>query len=123
MKFTYSKKEKLKSKKLITKLFEEGKSVSAFPLKLIYLQTKYSDDTVTKTMVSVGKRNFKHAVDRNQIKRLLRESYRVNKETYFNNLTTQYAFMILYIGKERPTLVQIESRMKRLFKKFSDKIS
>ena len=123
MKFTYPKQEKLKSKKLIDQLFTEGQSVSAFPLRLVYLGTTFDDAVIAKTGVSVSKRNFKTAVDRNHIKRLLREVYRLNKATYFNNLTTQHAFMILYIGKEKPSFAQIETSMKRLFEKFSSTLS
>lgn len=120
---TYSKKEKLKSKKLIEQLFTEGQSVSAFPLRLVYLPTTFNDKVIAKTGVSVSKRNFKTAVARNRIKRLLRESYRLNKAAYFNNLTTQHAFMILYIGKDTPTFTQVETRMKLLFEKFLSKSS
>ena len=123
MSATYSKKEKLKSKKLIDQLFTEGQSVSAFPLRLVYLPATFDDDVIVKTGVSVSKRNFKTAVDRNRIKRLLREVYRLNKAVYFNNLSTPHAFMILYIGKEKPTFSQIENRMKVLFEKFSSKTS
>lgn len=123
MKFTYPKKEKLKSKKRIDQLFAEGQSVSSFPLRLVYLGTTFDDDVLVKTGVSVSKRHFKKAVDRNRIKRLLREAYRLNKPLLFNNLTTQHAFMILYIGKEKPTYTQVETRMKRLFDKFLSKIS
>lgn len=123
MSATFPKKEKLKSKKLIEQLFTEGKSVSAFPLRLIYLPTTFNDGIIFKTGISVSKRNFKKAVDRNYIKRLLREVYRVNKTTYFNNISTQYAFMILYIGKEKPTFTQVETQMKRVFEKFSLTIS
>ena len=120
---TYSKKEKLKSKKLIDQLFTEGQSVSAFPLRLVYLGTTFDDDVIAKTGVSVSKKHFKTAVARNRIKRLLREAYRLNKANFFNNLTTQHAFMILYIGKDMPTFVQVESKMKTVFDKFSNKIS
>ncbi|MEP1489036.1 MAG: ribonuclease P protein component [Algibacter sp.] len=123
MTFTYNKKEKLKSKKLIDQMFIEGKSVSAYPLRLVYMPTVFDDNLIAKTGVSVSKRNFKTAVDRNRIKRLLRESYRLNKSVYFNSLTTSHAFMILYIGKEKPTFVQVELKMKQLFDKFSNKIS
>jgi ribonuclease P protein component len=121
--FTYGKKEKLKSKKLIDQLFTEGQSVSAFPLRLVFLETSFEDAIIAKTGVSVSKRHFKTAVDRNRIKRLLREAYRLNKHDYFNNITTQYAFMILYIGKEKPAFEQVEIKMKVLFEKFSNKIS
>lgn len=120
---TYSKKEKLKSKKLIGQLFAEGKSVSAFPLRLVFLPTIFDDNVKAKTGVSVSKRHFKRAVDRNRIKRLMREVYRLNKVNYFNNITTQYAFMILYIGKDIPTLTQVETRMNDLFEKFLTSIS
>lgn len=123
LKFTYGKNEKLKSKKLIEQLFTEGQSVSAFPLRLVFLETTHDDATIiAKTAVSVSKRHFKTAVDRNRIKRLMREAYRLNKGTYFNNFSTQYAFMILYIGKEKPTFAQVENRMHKLFKKFLEKI-
>ncbi|WP_298537729.1 ribonuclease P protein component [uncultured Algibacter sp.] len=123
MSLTYSKKEKLKSKKRIDQLFAEGQSVSVFPLRMVYLPTTFEEPIGAKTGVSVSKRNFKTAVDRNRIKRLLRESYRLNKTRYFNNLTTQYTIMILYIGKDVPTYNQVENKMNLLFQKFSNKVS
>ena len=120
---TFRKSEKLKSKKLIEQMFVEGGSVSAFPLRLVYLETSFEDGVSIKTGVSVSKRNFKSAVDRNRIKRLLREAYRLHKTVYFNNITTQYAFMILYIGNDKPTLTQLETRMKLLFEKFNKAVS
>ncbi len=123
MNFTYGKKEKLKSKKLIDQLFSEGQSVSAFPLRLVFLETPLEEAIVAKTGVSVSKRHFKTAVDRNRIKRLMREAYRLNKTNYFNKISTQYAFMILYIGKEKPTCQQVEKKMNVLFDKFLKKTS
>jgi len=118
MKHTYSRTEKLKSKILIEKLFVEGKSVKAFPLRLIFLETEFQEPIIAKCGVSVGKRNFKNAVDRNRVKRLIREAYRLNKNTYFNNITTQYALMNLYIGNEKPTFEQTDKSMKKLLEKF-----
>jgi len=118
MNASYSKKEKLKSKKLIEQLFTEGQVISVFPLRLVFIKTVFDDGVHLKTGVSVSKRNFKNAVDRNRIKRLMREVYRLNKTAYFNNITTQYAFMILYIGKDKPTFVQVKTKMKLLFEKF-----
>ena len=79
MRFTFRKHEKLKSRKLIGKLFEEGKSVKKFPLRLVYLQTEHTSDSKIQAGFSVPKRNFKRAVDRNRIKRLMREAYRLNQ--------------------------------------------
>jgi ribonuclease P protein component len=123
LKFSFNKKEKLKSKKLIEQLFANGQSVSAFPLRLIFMPTTFNDGVMAKAGVSVSKRQFKTAVDRNRIKRLMREVYRLNKANYFNNISTPYAFMILYIGKDKPTLTQIETRMNHLFEKFLKKVS
>ncbi|RLD28788.1 MAG: ribonuclease P protein component [Bacteroidetes bacterium] len=117
-----SNKEKLKSKKLIEQLFTEGKSVSVHPLRLIFIEASFAEGVKLKVGVSVSKRNFKKAVDRNRIKRLLRECYRLQKHTYFNNITTQYAFMILYIGNDKPIYKHLETKMKLLFKQFLIKV-
>ncbi|TDY13538.1 ribonuclease P protein component [Meridianimaribacter flavus] len=116
--FTYNKKEKLKSKKLIEQLFAEGQSVSAYPLKLIYLPVDFDDSILLKAGVTVSKRKFKNAVDRNRIKRLMREAYRLNKAVIFNNITTQYALMILYIGNDGITFEVLDTKMKVLLNKF-----
>ncbi|WP_370104077.1 ribonuclease P protein component [Winogradskyella sp.] len=121
MRFKYSKKDKLKSKKLIEQLFNEGKAVTVYPLCLIYLKTEFEDGSVLKTGVSVSKRLHKTAVSRNKMKRLLREAYRLNKPLYFNNSSTSYAFMILYLSKDGMTFDEVNDKMKRLFDKFLDK--
>ena len=122
MKNSYSNKEKLKSKKTIERLFKDGDSVSEFPLRLVFLETSFDDDSHIKTAVSVSKKHFKTAVDRNRVKRLMREAYRLNKHIYFNNFTTHYAFMILYIGKTKPTLSLLESKMLVLFDRFRKRV-
>jgi len=123
MKFTFNKKERLKSQKLIEKLFDEGKSITVFPLRMLYLKTDHDDGSTIKTSVSVSKRNFKKAVQRNRIKRLLREAYRLNKPEYFNNITTSYALMILYIGKDATDFDSINAKLKLLLSSFLEKIS
>lgn len=123
MNFKYSKKDKLKSKKLIEQLFTEGKAITAYPLKLIYLKTEFEDKSIIKTGVSVSKRLHKTAVARNNIKRLLREAYRLNKPLYFNNSSASYAFMILYLSKDGTTFDKLNNSMKLLFKKFGEKTS
>lgn len=123
MSFSYPKKEKLKSQKLMDQLFSEGKSVSAFPLRMVYIKTKFNDDVQFKTGVSVSKKNFKNAVDRNRIKRLLREAFRLNKSVYFNNISESYALMILYISKDGTDFDSIETKMKLLLDAFSKKVS
>ncbi len=120
MKFTYNKTEKLKNEKAIGKLFTEGQSISAYPLRLVYLK----NETIgLKVGVSVSKRNFKKAVDRIMIKRLLRENYRLNKNMLIDNNIYGYSFMILYIGKEKPDFKLLNTKMKALFSKFKVHIS
>ena len=123
MSFKYNKKDKLKSKKSIDLLFAEGKSVTAFPLRLVYLETEFNDDSIIKCGVSVSKKLHKKAVSRNRIKRLMREAYRLNRGDFFNNSSTPYAFMILYLSKDGTTFEQLNEAMKKLFNKFLDKTS
>ena len=79
MNFNYPKNEKLKSKITIGLLFSEGKSVSKYPLRLVYHSGALGDEQQLKVGVSVSKKKKKKAVDRNYFKRVLRESYRVNR--------------------------------------------
>ena len=123
MSFKYRKKDKLKSKKRIEQLFNDGRAITVYPLQLIYLKSEFDDDSVLKTGVSVSKRLHKTAVARNTIKRLLREAYRLNKPIYFNNSSTSYTFMILYLSKDGTTFGKLNNSMKLLFDKFIDKTS
>ena len=123
MNASFSRKEKLKSKKLIEQMFIEGHSVTSYPLRLVFLETSFNDGAIIKTGVSVSKRNFKTAIDRNRIKRLLREAYRLHKAVYFNNISGSYALMILYIGKDGTNFDSVETKMKQLLDAFSKKVS
>jgi ribonuclease P protein component len=118
MNFTYPKKEKLKSKITIGLLFSEGKSVSKYPLRLVYHCGPSSDGQQIKMGVSVSKRNFKKAVDRNYFKRILRETYRLNKHILFDNLDTPFSFMFFYQTKERLSYEEINTKTIQLFEKF-----
>ncbi|MEQ8419085.1 MAG: ribonuclease P protein component [Arenibacter algicola] len=123
MSFSFPKKEKLKSKKLIEQLFAEGIGVTNYPIKLVYLKTRFEDDSKYKVGVTASKRNFKSAVKRNRIKRLMRESYRLNKHLIFNNIEGNFAFMFLYLGKEMPSQSKITDTMIPLMRKFVDEIA
>lgn len=123
MDFTFNKNEKLKGEKLIGQLFADGQSVVAYPLRLVYIPIAHLDHVKVKAGVSVSKRNFKNAVDRNRIKRLMREAYRLQKSNYFNNFSGSYALMILYIGKDRTDFETMKLKMKQLFDKFLHKIT
>ncbi|MBT8395164.1 MAG: ribonuclease P protein component, partial [Bacteroidia bacterium] len=68
--------------------------------------------------VSVSKKKFKRAVDRNRIKRLIRETNRLNKKMLIDNNVSGYAFMILYIGDDVPDYKLLNIKTKELFTKF-----
>ena len=118
MKNTLGKEERLKSRKLIERLYAEGNSVKAFPLRMVFLQTKHTSDFPAQVGVSVPKRNFKLAVSRNRIKRLMRECYRLQKEIVYNTIDEPYVFMISYIGKEEWKYDELYLKMEKLLKKF-----
>lgn len=123
MKFTYPKHEKLKSRTLIDQLFSEGKSVSKYPLRLVYAQVGELQDSKIKLGVSVSKKHFKKAVDRNYYKRVLRETYRLNKDLLQDNLEQSYVFMIMYQTKDRLTFQEINEKTIQLFEKFQKAIN
>ena len=118
MKHTLGKEERLKSKKLIERLYEERNYVKVFPLRMIFLQTEHTSNFPAQVGVSVPKRNFKLAVDRNRIKRLMRETYRLQKEIVYDNLEEPYVFMISYLGKEQCTYEELFLKMEKLLTQF-----
>ena len=122
MNFTYPKNEKLKSKITIGLLFSEGKSVSKYPLRLVYYSGALDDDQKIKIGVSVSKKYFKKAVDRNYFKRVLRECYRLNQNVLKENLSKPYAFMFFYQTKEKLSYQEIEEKTIQLFQKFKETV-
>lgn len=108
--------KKLKGKKQIERLFEEGASITDFPLRLIYLESENSGFGV-----SVGKRNFKLAVQRNRIKRQLRAAARDHLFHTINDTKRSYCFMAVYIGKNIPNWDEIGNKFKNVAKKIKQK--
>lgn len=117
---SFGKKEKLKSKVIIDRLFAEGKSVKKYPLRLIYLPLARAGEA-NRTAVSVPKRNFKKAVDRIHLKRLMREAFRKNKYLVYSNLSSTYAFMFIYTGREKVSYAKLFSVMEELLKNLVQK--
>ncbi|RBW59888.1 ribonuclease P protein component [Tenacibaculum sp. E3R01] len=123
MRFTLGKEERLKSRKLIGKLYEEGKSIRVFPLRMVYIQTEHTSKYPAQVGMSVPKRNFKRAVDRNRIKRLLRESYRREKGMVYSEAKKPYVYMISYIAREEWKYEDIEEKMSKLMSLFVAEIN
>lgn len=115
--------ERLKSRKEIERLFKAGShACMGYPLRLVWrpMERRRSEFPVQMT-VSVSKKRFKRAVDRNRVKRLVREAYRLNKSALFEELAAeeqQLAWMIIFVGKELPEYQQVEKAMKKLLRKF-----
>ncbi|KQB41264.1 ribonuclease P protein component [Flavobacterium aquidurense] len=118
MNFTYPKNERLKSKTTIGLLFSEGKSVSKYPLRLVYREAEVDADEKIKIGVSVSKKYFKKAVDRNYFKRVLRETYRLNKHLLLDNIQQPYSLMFFYQTKDKLTYEEINTKTIQLFEKF-----
>tara|TARA_R110002072_G_scaffold96968_6_gene213091 strand:+ start:8525 stop:8917 length:393 start_codon:yes stop_codon:yes gene_type:complete len=121
MKHTLGKQERLKSRKMIGKLFEEGASIKKFPFRLVYLKTTHTSKFPVQASFSVPKRNFKKAVDRNRVKRLLREAYRLEKDMLYNDLESSYIFMITFIGKKEPIFSDVQEKIRELLTLFIQK--
>lgn len=105
--FGYPKEEKLKQKKEITLLFEKGKWKTCGNIRVISYKISSSlnpQNSVDNPKIgfSVSKRNFKKAVDRNRIKRLLREAYRLNKRAFTERFGSNSITMIFWISKDLP---------------------
>ena len=123
MNFTYPKTEKLKSQKTIDLLFSDGKSVSKYPLRLVYVKNSFEEKEKLKFGVSVSKKYFKNAVDRNYFKRVLRECYRLNKHLLLENIEENYAIMFFYQTKDRLSYQEINEKTVQLFTKFIAEIN
>jgi ribonuclease P protein component len=117
MKFTLETSEKLKSRKQITQLFEEGLSLKEFPIRLRFLKVNETDMQI-KVAFSVPKRNFKLAVDRNRIKRMMREVYRLNKHIIFDTVEGNFVMMFIYTDRKEWNYEDLENKMIRLLEKF-----
>ncbi len=102
--YTFKKEEKLKSRKTIEELFRDGKSFSGFPLRVLWKFTG-TVGTPLQTGFAVSSKHFKKAVDRNRIKRLMREAYRLQKndlQSHLKQQQKQLAVFIIYVGNELP---------------------
>lgn len=123
--FTFTKAERLKSRKIIGKLFSDGQSFGMYPLRLVWLEMHEAQgDFPIKFSLSVPKRSFPKAVDRNRLRRLVREAWRLNKFWLYERIEhegKQYAFMVIYTAKEAMDLDKIEDAMRRMNRRFLKK--
>lgn len=122
---TFPKKEHLCGEIRINRLFTEGKAFIAYPLRVMYSINKIPSTEAVKIMVAVPKKRFKRAVKRNRIKRLMRESYRLNKHSLYelcneHNISLQIAFG--YVSDTEADFVEIQEKMRKALARIETKI-
>ena len=120
---TFHKLEKLCSRKLFTELAAKGQKINAFPFRLVWLQSPLPSQYPIQAGFTVPKRNFKKAVDRNRVKRLMREVYRKNKADLYSLKSvsgSQYALLFIYSGTELPDFPITEEKIKLLLHRFAE---
>lgn len=121
MKLTFGKNEKLKSKKAIENLFSEGQSYVSHPIRIVY-KSNVKEDYDVRVGVSVAKKRFKHAVDRNLLKRRIREAYRINKhliDTPNNSIDA----LFIYTSSKIKDYETINKSMIEVLQKLNSKIN
>ena len=110
--YTFSKEERLCHKRLISLLFAKGSSFNLYPLRFVYYTPQDLPPGQTQVLLSVSKRYFKRAVDRNRLKRQMREAYRLNKHALAEHPEQAPRLLgILYIGKEKKSFHSIQKKL------------
>lgn len=124
MNFRLGKPYKLCSKKTIQSLFETGNSLNSFPFSSRFNLLTVEKGTPFQFVVSVPKKNFKSAVERNRIKRLMKESIRLNKNILEQEIQSdrQLALFLIYTSKEELSFEIINQKMIKLLNKISNQL-
>ncbi len=122
--YTLKKVERLCAKSQIDLLFKQNDSVFKYPLKVFFVGQKTDSDRPSQVLIVVSKRNYKRAVDRNRIKRLIREAYRKNKGVLYQyaNVKGMYVSLaIVYVGKTILPMSEIERKLILILQRISNK--
>jgi ribonuclease P protein component len=125
--YTFKKEERLCNKRLIDKLFHNGSSFLCYPFKASWLFNSEPQLFPAQILFSVSKKRYKHAVDRNLIKRCMRESYRLHKQQCLYNLLVAADKTIVlsvgYIGKEIVPYSVIEKKMLKMLSQLGEQLT
>jgi len=118
---SFSKKERICSDKQIELLFKEGNSFVCYPFRVLWKTTVPDYDPAVRIMVSVSKRKVRHAVNRNRIKRHVRESFRINKDVLYDQLPAGFGIDVawLWVPNETFDYQRVERKMCEALKKIA----
>lgn len=114
---TFGKNERLKSVIVLDRAFAEGSKLKAFPLLVRYTHSTFDAQFPYQVATTVSKRRFNRAVDRNRIKRLLREAWRLEKHRLLVDWSPgdpQRALVLIYVGKEIPTFEECQNNIRKI---------
>ncbi|GAB2622793.1 ribonuclease P protein component [Belliella aquatica] len=113
MNHTLSKNERLHSKKSIKELFDKGSSFFLYPFKVLYLDLPLELIETNQVLFSVSKKKIKKAVDRNQVKRRIKEAYRLNKHL-LANAEVKKKIALIYVSSDIPSFKKIEPVIQKI---------
>ena len=121
---TFKKSERLCSRLLMERLFQgDSKSVSAYPMRAVFLPVDKSVQQGVSVLISVPKKRFHDAVDRNRVKRQIREAYRKLKHSLVANMVSREEGLLIafiYVSAKIEPTAYVEKRMSRLLEKISE---
>lgn len=120
--FTLGKDERLKSRKAIEQLFKEGKRFTVSPFRVYYLSIADTQAQLLQFGIGVSAKNFKKAVDRNKVKRLTREAYRLQKNLLQDQLKAKNRglhLFLIYTINELPDYKLVNDKVDLILKKLS----
>ena len=115
IRYTLSKQERLSSLKEIESLFTEGQSLIKYPFRVVWKASPAEKEFPAKAVFSVSKKKFPRAVDRNRIKRVMRESYRLYKPEFYQSLPQDQSLHLglIYVGNEILDFETIQNSLKK----------
>jgi ribonuclease P protein component len=124
--FTLGKNERLKSRKSIEQLFSEGKKIMVGPFKVLYTATPMVHTSTLLFTAGVSAKHFKKAVDRNRIKRLIREAWRLQKNDLVKKMqptTIQLNVFFIYTGRDLPVYEEVYKKVGMVLSKLEKVIA
>ena len=122
MRQSFHKIERLKSKIIFDELIASGSSVKKHPFILVWKKLNEDQEYPVKIAFSVSKKRFPLAVDRNEIKRNIREAYRLKKSDIYANLNNNYAVLLIYTPKEKMKNDVLDNKLTLVFQRFIDEV-